>query len=148
MRAPDEVSITMQQRAPSLSGHESPPEMGAIVTLGEDGLVDIDFRHCGRITLAVIQEVHQQHLALCPDRKAPVLMRGSHVGRIDYDAQRFGSSASVANICDAMGFVTYSFLERHLVSLFLTHHRPPYPTRVFDDETEPRTWLSGFLDKD
>lgn len=138
----------MQEHAPHLPEHDPPVAMGAIVTFGPDGIMDADFRHCGRITLAVAKVAHERHLALCPDRMVPVLIRGNHVGGADYGAQRFMSSASVVRTFAALAFVTRSFLERHLARLFLMYHRPPYPVRVFDDEAEARDWLRGFLAKD
>jgi hypothetical protein len=138
----------MPERAPHPPEYEPPVAHGAIVSLGPDGIVDFDFRRCGRITLAIIEAAHARHLALCSDRKVPVLLRGHQVGAIDYDAQRFGSSASVVRVVSAMALVACSFLERHLARLFLLYHRPPYPTRVFDDESAAREWLRGFLDTD
>ena len=137
----------MQERAhqipdPGLSGAQS-----VQVTFGADGIMDVDFRHCERISLEVITAAHARHLALCPDRKVPVLMRGDHVGAVDYAAQRFGSSPSVCRTFAAMALVVTSFLERNLARMFLMYHRPPYPVRVFDDEIAARNWLRGFVGK-
>ena len=138
----------MQESASHLPEHESPLASGAIVTFGADGIMEFDFRHCGRITLAIIQAAHARHLALCPDRTLPVLMLGDHIGGVDYDAQRFGSSDSVVRTTSALALVVRSFLERHLARLFLMYHRPPFPTRVFDNEAEARDWLRGFLNQE
>jgi len=114
----------------------------AQVALGSDGILSIDFRNCDRVTLDIIRDAHQQHLALCPDRAVPVMLIGYQVGGVDYDAQRFGSSPSVRRAVSSMALVARSFLERHLARLFLTYHRPPYPVRVFEDEATARAWLA------
>jgi hypothetical protein len=137
----------MQERGSPLPQPHRPVAQAAVVTLGDDGIMIVDFRHCERVTLPIIEAAHARHLALCPDRKVPVLMRGDHVGGVDYAAQRFGSSPSVCQVFAALGLVVASFLERHLARMFLMYHRPPYPTRVFDDEQMARNWLRGFLDQ-
>lgn len=137
----------MQERMPSLPDTEPPAKVGAIMTLDGEGIMVVDFRHCERVTLSIIEAAHARHLELCPDRKVPVLMRGDHVSSVEYAAQRFGSSPSVCRVFAAMALVVSSFLERHLARMFLMYHRPPYPTRVFDDEEVARNWLRGFLDK-
>jgi len=116
----------------------------AAVMLDADGILVIDFQDCDRVTLPIIEAAHARHLALCPDRKVPLLLRGHHVGSLDYQAQRFGSSPSVQRVVAAMGIVVHSFFERHLARLFIMYHRPPYPVRLFDDEAMARKWLSGY----
>jgi len=132
----------MLERAPAL-----PDELLNVrVTMGPDGVITIDFHDCDRVTLPVVQEAHARHLALCADRKVPVLMLGHQVSGVDYDAQRFGSTPSVSRAISALALVVHSFLERHLARLFLMYHRPPYPVRVFDDESAARRWLARFND--
>jgi len=139
----DVSGSTMQERETSIVESGQPE---ADVTLGADGILVIDLRNCDRVTLPLIETAHARHLALSPGRKVPVLLRGHHVGSIDYAAQRFGSSSSVNQVVAAMGLVVKSFLERHLARLFLMYHRPSYPARVFEDEAMARNWLSGYID--
>lgn len=115
------------------------------VTLGEDGILYVDFSQYDRITLASFQYVHTEHVTLCPVGKVPILFTGKGVGSIEYAAQRYASSAEVCAGISAGAVVVKSFLERHLARMFLIYHRPPYPVQVFSDERDALAWLRGFL---
>jgi hypothetical protein len=117
------------------------------VTLGEDGVLRVDFSQYDRITFASIQYVHAQHVALCPDRKIPVLIKGAGIAIVEYKAQRHLSSPEICSVVSAGAIMVNSFLERHLARMFLTYHRPPYPVQVFSDEADALAWLRGFLQK-
>lgn len=115
------------------------------VHLGEDGILYVDFSHYDRITLASFQYVHTEHITLCPVGKVPVFIKGSGVGSIDYAAQRYVASPEVCAGISAGAIVVSSFLERHLVRMFLIYHRPQYPVQVFSDEKDAITWLRNSL---
>lgn len=115
------------------------------VTLGEDGILHVDFSQYDRITLASFQYVHTEHVTLCPVGKVPILFKGNGVGSIEYAAQRYASTPEVCAGVSAGAIVVSSFLERHLARMFLIYHRPPYPVQVFSDEKGALAWLRGFL---
>ncbi len=121
------------------------PEMRPVITIGEDGVVRVDYGPCDRITLDAVRYVHDWRVANGPKHKIPALLVGGRVGSVEYQAQRFASSSEVCAVTSAVAFVVHSFLERHLARLFLMYHRPPYPTRVFEDEAAARAWLREFL---
>jgi hypothetical protein len=123
----------------------APEDITPMVTLGDDGILRIDFSQYDRITLASMQYVHTRHVALCPDRKVPVLLKGKGVASVEYKAQRHLSSPEVVVGTSAGAIVVRSFLERHLARMFLIYHRPPYPVQVFSDEVDALAWLRGFL---
>jgi len=115
------------------------------VTLGDDGILRVDFSRYDRITLASMSYAHAQHVALSPDGKIPVLIKGAGIASVEYKAQRYLSSPEVSAGVSAGAIVVKSFLERHLARMFLTYHRPPYPVQVFSDEADALAWLRGFL---
>lgn len=115
------------------------------VTLGEDGILYVDFSQYDRITLASFQYVHAEHLTLCPVGKVPILFKGEGVGRVEYAAQRYASTPEVSAGISAGAIVVKSFLERHLARMFLIYHRPSYPVQIFSDERDALAWLRGFL---
>lgn len=132
------------------NGHRSMPVQATAnvtpqVTLGEDGILYVDFSLYDRITLASFQYVHTQHITLCPVGKVPVLIKGKGVGSVEYAAQRYIASPEVCAGISAGAVVVGSFLERHLTRMFLIYHRPPYPVQVFSDENDALAWLRGFL---
>jgi len=117
------------------------------VTLGDDGILRVDFSRYDRITLGSMQYAHAQHIALCPNGKIPVLTKGAGIASVEYKAQRFLSSPEVGAGVSAGAIVVKSFLERHLARMFLTYHRPFYPVQVFSNEDDALAWLRGFLPK-
>lgn len=130
--------------------HRSGPDQAADditpqVSLGEDGILYVDFSQYDRITLASFQYVHIEHITLCPMGKVPVLVKGNGVGSVEYAAQRYAASPEVCAGISAAAIVVSSFLERHLARMFLIYHRPPYPVQVFSDESDALAWLRGFL---
>jgi hypothetical protein len=134
-----------KDRAPHPEQQPGPDAITPTVTLGDDGILRIDFSRYDRITLASMRYVHTQHVALCPGRKVPVLLQGKDVASVDYKAQRHLSSPEVVASTSAGAIVVKSFLERHLARMFLVYHRPPYPVQVFSDEASALAWLRGFL---
>ena len=123
----------------------APEDIAPKVTLGDDGILRIDFSQYDRITFASIQYVHARHVALCPDRKIPAVFKGKAVASVEYKAQRYLSSPEVNTGISAGAIVVKSFLQRHLARMFLIYHRPPYPVQVFSDEADALAWLRGFL---
>lgn len=124
---------------------DATPVAMPLATLHGDGIMQIDFSPCDRVSLEVVQYGNARHRELRPGIKSPVLLTAGKVGILEYRAQRFASSPEVCEVTAAIAIVTRSFLERHLAKMFLVYHRPPYPTRVFSDEIEARVWLRGFL---
>ncbi|HJW81610.1 MAG TPA: STAS/SEC14 domain-containing protein [Acidiferrobacterales bacterium] len=139
-RRTDAASTAPPARIPAAA-----PVALPLVTLHADGIVQIDYSPCDRITFATAQYANARHRELSPGRKTPVLLTGGRVGNVEYRAQRHASSPEVCDVTAAVAVVTRSFLERHLAKMFLMYHRPPYPTRVFSAEPEARAWLRGFL---
>lgn len=109
--------------------------------MSADGIFQIDYSRCNALTLDLVQAAHAEHRRLSPGRRTPVLIIAGRIGRVEYRAQRFASETSVCAITTAMAIVVSSFLERHLSTLFLMYHRPPYPTEIFSDADSARAWL-------
>ena len=139
-RTDDAASTTPPARSPSIV-----PVALPLVTLHADGIVQLDYSPCDRITLATAQYANARHWELSPGIKTPVLLTGGRVGNVEYKAQRHASSPEVCDVTSAVAVVTQSFLERHLAKMFLMYHRPPYPMRVFSAEPVARAWLREFL---
>jgi hypothetical protein len=123
----------------------APEDITPPVTLGDDGILRVDFSQYDRVTLASLQYANTRHVALCPDRKTPVLCKGRGVASVEYKAQRYLSSPEVCTVVSAAAIVVTSLLERHLARMFLIYHRPPYPVQVFSDEADALAWLRGYL---
>jgi hypothetical protein len=121
-------------------GKEQRPQ----VTLGDDGVIRINFGFHARITRATVQDAHEQHRRLTPYR-APVLIKGEHVLTADSDAERYASSPEIVKAVTACALLPRTVLERVIARLFLRYSKPPYPVRVFADEDEAIEWLKPFV---
>lgn len=121
-------------------GKEQKPE----VTLGDDGVVRVNFGFHARITRAAVEDAHEQRRRLTPYR-APVLVKGEHVLTVDSEAERFASDPKVVKAVTACALLPRTILERVIARLFLRYARPPYPIRVFADEAEAIDWLKPFV---
>lgn len=119
--------------------------MCPMVSLETLGIVRIDYTQCETISLEAMLRSYSRQVALCPQRKSPVLVVGGRVASVEYKAQRFASSPEVCSVTAAAAIVAQSFLERHLARMFLVYHRPPYPVQLFSNENEARSWLNGFI---
>src|SRR4030067_232424 len=84
------------------------------VTLGDDGILRVDFSRYDRITLASMSYAHAQHVALSPEGKIPVLITAAGRASVEYKAQRYLSSPEVSAGVSAGAIVGKYFLERHL----------------------------------
>lgn len=139
-RTDDAVPATPPDRFPA----DAPVQL-PLVMLRTDGVVQLDYSPCDRITLQAAQYGNARHRELRPGCKSPVLLTGGKVGNVEYKAQRFASTTDVRDVTSAVALVTHSFMERHLAKMFIMYHRPPYPARVFSTESEALAWLRGFL---
>ena len=89
-RTDDAASTTPPARSPSIV-----PVALPLVTLHADGIVQVDYSPCDRITLEVVRHGNARHRELSPGIKTPVLLTGGRVGNVEYKAQRHASSPEV-----------------------------------------------------
>lgn len=119
-------------------------ETDARVWLGEDGIVRIQYPQDFNLTLQVMQAVNQQHRRLSTDKR-PVLVYAESVASAEYEAQQFASTEQAIEITACLAIIVRSFFTRAMAELFMRFHKPPYPTRVFNDEEAALAWLETFL---
>jgi hypothetical protein len=114
------------------------------VWMGDDGILRVRYPQNCHLTLELMEEVHQQRLALCRER-CTLLVYAESVASAEYEAQQFASRDDVASLVDAMGIIVKSIFTRAMAELFMRFHKPPYPTRVFTDERAALDWLAQFV---
>lgn len=124
-------------------GKEQKPE----VTLGDDGVVRVNFGFHARITRAAMEDAHEQRRRLTRCR-VPILLKGEHVLMVDSEAERFASDPKIVGAVTACALLPRTILERMIARLFLRYSKPPYPTRIFADEAEAIEWLKPFVTTD
>ena len=112
----------------------------ARVWLGDDGIVRIVYPQDCELTLDVMQAVHQQHIEITTDKR-PLLVHAESIASAEYEAQQFASRDDVVELVSAMAIIVKSVFTRAMADLFMKFHKPPYPTRVFNDEESAIRWL-------
>ena len=115
-----------------------------IVEIDNTGIVVIDYGYGGRVSLDAIQAAYKKHRIL-DIQPRPVLVRADSVISASNEAEEFASSPEVIEITVACGIVVRSLLSTHIGNVFLSYHKPPYPTRLFRDDKTAHTWLKGFI---
>lgn len=110
------------------------------VWLGDAGIVHVRFPDNSHINLESVKWANQRHRELCGERRA-VLVYADSVASADYDAQRHASSEEVREMICCMAIVVRCVFTRAMADLFMRFHKPPYPTQIFNDETEAMEWL-------
>ena len=116
----------------------------ARVWLGEDGIVRIEYPQNFNLTLQVMQAVNQKHRRIAADKR-PVLVYAESVASAEYEAQQFASTQQTIELTTCLAIIVKSFFTRAMAELFMKFHKPPYPTRVFNDEQAALAWLETFL---
>ncbi len=116
----------------------------ARVWLGEDGIVRIEYPQNFNLTLQVMQTVNRKHREITTDKR-PVLVYAESVASAEYEAQQFASTEQAIELTTCLAIIVKSFFTRAMAELFMRFHKPPYPTRVFNDEQAALAWLETFL---
>ncbi len=113
------------------------------VWLGDDGILRVRYPKNCHLTLELMQEVHRRHLEIIRE-PCPLLVHAESVAAAEYEAQQFASSEGVAALVTAMGIIVKSAFTRAMGDLFMRYHKPPYPTKIFQDELSALQWLARF----
>ena len=114
------------------------------IWLEEDGLVRIEYPQNFHVTLDVMESVYEQHLRITTEKR-PILAYAESVASADYEAQQFASTEKAAALTSALAIIVKSVFTRAMGELFMRFHKPPYPTRIFNDEAQAIEWLVTFL---
>jgi len=118
--------------------------LGAKIWLEEDGIVRIKYPDNFHITMDVMESIYQQHLQITTDKR-PILADAGSVASVDYDAQQFVSNDGPAALTSALAVVVKSAFTRAMGEMFMMFHKPPYPTRMFQNKEDALEWLKTFL---
>ncbi|HHH42517.1 MAG TPA: hypothetical protein ENK49_00115 [Gammaproteobacteria bacterium] len=110
------------------------------VWLDGDGIVRIRYPQNFNLTLQVMQEVNRRHRRLTTDKR-PVLVYAESVASAEYEAQQFASTQQAIELTTCLAIIVRSFFTRAMAELFMKFHKPPYPTRIFNDEQAALAWL-------
>ncbi len=110
------------------------------VWLGDDGILRIQYPPDSHMTLEAMHYIYDQHVRITTEKR-PVLVYAESVASAEYEAQQFASSLQVVELTACVAIIVKSVFTRAMGELFMRFHKPPYPTRIFNDEEKAVEWL-------
>ncbi|MCK5424623.1 MAG: hypothetical protein KAI89_04560 [Emcibacter sp.] len=129
-----------------LTKYSHPPEMPKIV-IDDDGILNV---HFGTIMVTVEHVVYRADIQrkLAPGRKLPVMVVGEAAVSVRVKIAEMCRSKWVADVTSAMAVVSPTKVGRVLGNIFMSIHKNPYPTKLFDNEEDALAWLRQYLKPD
>lgn len=115
------------------------------VWLGAEGVLRVDLASTSNLTIEILELSNKLHMDVYPGR-LPILLKGPRVSRVGYDVQRFAAGSRISENTAALGIVTESLIAKHLAQMFMWYHSPPYPVKLFSDETAAIRWLKRYTE--
>lgn len=116
--------------------------------LTESGVVHINILPSTRMSLADNHENIRHVPALFEGRKRPVYSDIRYMISADRESRQFAASEEIAAWFAALALNTNSHIARVIGNFFIRLSRPPYPTRMFNSESEAMEWLAQFVENE
>ncbi|MFZ5756218.1 MAG: hypothetical protein ACOY3X_04910 [Pseudomonadota bacterium] len=96
-----------------------------------------------QVTGDLVEHIFHRRMALMgSDTQHRLLVTGSRLAGLDYDASRLAVSPRISANIAACAVVTVSPALRVIAAPFVLMFRPRYPIRLFPDEISARAWLA------
>ena len=112
--------------------------------MDEERIVHIHFKATEQHGLAEARVIVDTHNSLAEGTPCPVLADIQEVTiGADREARTHYVSDESARYKTGMAMVVRTPMQRMLGNLFFKINRPPYPTRLFNEEDEAIEWLRG-----
>lgn len=110
------------------------------VWLDAHGLVNLEFATHAHISREMLQLAHERCAALgAPCHR--VLVHALQIMEYDHEALRYLWEKPEEFAVQACAIVLKSYLSLHLGKRLMFYHRPPFPTQLFESESEAIAWL-------
>jgi len=112
-----------------------------IVNIDEYGIIHIELGS-GVTDLEQLRIANKKHRALT-SVPCPVLVFSNAGNKISVttEAMEYGSSKEAMEVATAYALITQSFIQRYIVKILITFHRPPRPTKAFSNKQDAIEWL-------
>lgn len=122
--------------------YDYPQEMPKVF-IDDDGIVNIQF---GSILITANHIVHcvESHRKLAPNKKSPVMIMGEAAMNLRNDISTVGARPETIELTSALALVTISKVAKVMGNLFISLQSNPYPTKLFDNVDDARTWLKSY----
>jgi len=105
-------------------------------------VLHIDYGTHGRVTKAgmlMALDFWERNL----QQPTTIMLFGNRLIYVDYDAACFASHPNLVDKIQGLALIAVSPLERLLGQMFLKHHRPSYPVKIFEDREPGYRWLES-----
>lgn len=119
----------------------------ADIQRGSDGIIRLRYTIPGtEVKLEDIKAVRAAIWEMSDGQKRPVLADIRNLKGSDREVTKYSSGEEMAQSLKAAAILSDSVISRVLGNLFIGIGKPPFPTRLFNSETEAVEWLKGFVD--
>jgi hypothetical protein len=111
----------------------------------DDGIVEVI---CGEDVRYEVEDLFEMHAAssrLVSKQRMPTLFMVGKNTSISQDAMKYGATEEATALSAAEAYVIQSIPQKILANFYLRIHKPPVPTRFFDDRKEAEAWLRTFI---
>lgn len=110
----------------------------------DDGIVEVT---CGEDLTYDVEHLYEMHAAtsrLVNKQRVPALFIVGKNTNITHDAMKYGATEEATQFSLAEAYVIHSIAQKILANFYLRIHKPPVPTRFFDDRGKAEEWLRTF----
>ena len=108
-----------------------------------DGIVQLVWNPRTTVLLEDATAALQAMAQLTRGRRSPLLVDMCETGPLDRPTRAELTRRS--DLQSAVALIVGTPLTRMMANFFLSVNKPPYPTRMFDDEASALAWLQGFV---
>ncbi len=117
----------------------------AIITLREDGIIEVNYLKGTRITVELQLKVLAVFKDLTDDINRPFLFTAMDYVSITKEAQENAIRTESIYPALATAVVADNLAYRLIANFYMKVHKPKTPYKVFDDEKSANAWLLSFL---
>jgi|ERR1035437_4557278 hypothetical protein len=111
--------------------------------LRPDGIVQLVWAPRTTVLLEDATAALEEMAQLTDGRRSPLLVDMRDTGPLDRPTRAELTRRS--DLQTAVGLIVGTPLTRMMANFFLSVNKPPFPTRLFDDEESAVAWLQAFV---
>ena len=116
------------------------------IQMGDDGIVYGSINVPGTVhSLADAVEITQAVEGIVGDKPAPFLIDVRHLVFIDSQAIAHFISPAHARFIKAHALIVDDAASRIMSRFFTEIYKPPFPIKIFTNQSQAQDWLRGFL---
>lgn len=126
---------------------KSIPTEGSIVSLRDDGILQIEMRSNRTLQLKDAKEMVAAFAELGEGKKFPLLFIAGDFALASSDARTYASGTEANQYTLASVFVVKNIAQKLMGNAYISFNKPITPTKIMTSETEAIAWLKTFLNK-